>query len=261
MKKVYSRKGFWIGVGVVLVGLGISLFHGCSQMDSQSGEGQGWHIVVKRSIGPQREQWAGMVYESLKLVRGLDTQKVRKYQLADSSVVTYGRYSSLDDPNAQKDLKFIKSLASPEQGIRPFIDAHLEPISDPDPPIESDWIITNTKGYWTLQIGLFHGEKRKQAAVDVVAQLRNDGVPAYVFHGPVKSMVMIGAYPESAVKTPKTQEISQNLKPVDPDLRTWKTKYPYLIVNSGYARFKDSRGGQRLESQIIKIPRPGMSLW
>jgi hypothetical protein len=34
-----------------------------------------------------------------------------------------------------------------------------------------------------------------------------------------------------------------------------------LIVNSGYARFKDSRGGQRLESQIIKIPRPGMSLW
>ncbi len=255
------RKKIFLGGGAGLVVLGISLFHGCSQMEGQSGEGRGWHIVVKRSVGPEREQWAGMVYDSLRQVKGLDPQKVKKYQTADSSVVTYGRYLNLDDPNAQKDLKFIKSLASPERGIFPFLDAHLEPISEPDPPIRADWVITNTKGYWTLQIGQFHGEKRKQAAVEVVNQLRAEGVPAYIYHGPVKSLVMIGSYPETAVKVPKGQEISQVLRPVDPDLRKWKSKYPYLIVNAGYAKFKDFRGGQRLESQIVKIPRPGASLW
>lgn len=262
MKFHLSRsKKFWLGCGAGLVVLGISLFHGCSRMEGQSGEGMGWHIVVKRALGPQRDQWAGMVYESLKQVKGLDPQKVKRYHTADTSVVTYGQYVDLDDPDAQKDLRFIKSLLNPEQGIKPFLDAHLEPISEPDPPIQPDWVITTTKGYWTLQIGQFYGEKRKRAAVEVVNQLRGEGVPAYIYHGPVKSLVMIGSYPQDAVKVPKGREISQVIKPVEPDLQKWKSKYPYLIVNTGYAKYKDSRGGQRLESQIVKIPRPGASLW
>ncbi len=254
--------------GAILVLAGVALLVGCSETQdgslfgggSQEGGG-GWQIVVKRLYGPEREQLAMKVSEALKAVRGLDPAKVNKESSSDFTVVSYGRYSDLDDSRAKRDMKFIKSLMIPDQGY-PFSDAHLEPVPEPDPPIDPSWMIGNTKGYWTLQIAQFQEGKRKLCAVELTKELRKEGVPAYVYHGPVKSMVLIGSYPREAVRTTSRREISQMLKPVNADLKRWKAKYPHLIFNSGYARVKDARGVKaRMESQIIKVPRPGASLW
>ncbi|MFA5863460.1 MAG: hypothetical protein WC975_02100 [Phycisphaerae bacterium] len=246
----------------IILPVGVVLFHGCSGM--QRDEGRGWQILVKRYYDENRDQKAGLVRESLRRVQGINAQNVRINNFSDYTEIVYGQYSTLDDLNAKKDLQFIKSLVVQDQGVPPFYDAHLEQISEPDPPIQPEWVITRTKGYWTLQIAQFYGEKRKQAAVELVSELRKEGIPGYVHHGPVKSLVMIGSYPYNAVKMPGNQSISQDIKPADPDLQKWKADYPYMIINAGYAHVRDTQSKKQMgmiPSQIIKIPRPGASLW
>lgn len=257
-----SRK-ILCGIGVAaVIGVGGALFHGCSDTRDQ-GEGEGWHIVVKRYHDNLRDQKAGIIYEALRRVPQLDPGRIKKTTSADSVVVTYGRYASLQDPKAKTDLQFIKSLMIPNEGY-PFLDAHLEPISEPDPPVDPAWLLANAKGYWTLQIGQFDGRKRKQAAVDLTRELRREGKPAYVHHGPVKSMVTLGAFPYKAVTAPGPNAISQQPRAADPKLRKLKGEYPYLIINSGYGKIRNLQGvpgEQMMTSTIIKIPRPGASLW
>jgi len=259
-----KKRDRWVMVSL-LAGMGW-LTWGCASQETveKTGEGRGWHIVVKRCQGPNYDYFAGTVYVSLKQVRKLDANKVRKINFTDSAVVTYGHYASLDDPEAGADLKLIKSLMVPSQGY-PFLDAHLEPVSEPDPPIDPSYVLASTKGVWTLHIGLFHGENRKQSAVELTRALRGEGVPAFVYHGPVKSMVTIGSYPARAVKETSRKNSRYGIKPVDPDLKKWKAEYPYMIINTGYARFRTMEGQKEksglLESLIIKVPRPGASLW
>lgn len=271
--KLNLKMSVWVLVcGIVLAGaISLSSCSDAGQVGSTGSSGlldQGgerWTVIVKR-LKPGQERLADVVYNSLAQVRGVDRNKIRKQQVGGYIVVTYGQYSSLDDPNAQKDMQFIKSLMVPDEGY-PFVDAHLEPMPEPDPAVPADWMLEKTTGYWTLQIGQFHGPGRKQGAVEMVKMLRKEGVPAYVSHGPVKSLVTVGSYPENAVGTPGKGKITRKLMPKDPDLKKWSRQYPYLIVNSEYAKFKSIQGPKnqkvevRLESQIIKIPRPGESLW
>jgi hypothetical protein len=161
-------------------------------------------------------------------------------------------------------MKYIKSLVVPDEGY-PFVDAHLEPIPEADPPVPASWLLVKSGGYWTLEIAQFSETGRKKAAVDLVEQLRKKNIPAYVFHGPVKSMVTIGAYPEKAVGQAGKQKISRQLKATDPELRKWKREYPNLLINSEYAKFKTKQKGKnvefRLDSQIIRVPSEGEMLW
>jgi hypothetical protein len=151
----------------------------------------------------------------------------------------------------------------PDEGY-PFLDAHLEPMIEHDPSCPSDWLIANTDGYWTLQIAVWHGKNRKQHAVDFVRKLREENIPAYVYHGPVKSLILVGAFPYKAVDTSAKREIRREISPRDPKLKQWKQKFPYLLMNGDYAVIKTTVGAptnQRMESVIMKIPRQGESLW
>jgi hypothetical protein len=272
--KLNLKTGLLVLVGVVVL-MGIISLNSCSDTQTpgvadssgsaSSSSGEAWTVIVKR-LKPGQENFADVAIDMLVKVKGIDRRKIHKQQISGYTVVSYGRYPSLDDANAQKDMQFIKSLMDPDRGY-PFVDAHLEPMPEPDPKISADWALENTTGYWTLQVGQFFGPGRKQAAVDMVKTLRKDGAPAYVTHGPIKSLVTIGSYPEDAVGSPGKTRISRKLMPKDPDLKKWCKKYPYLIVNSEYAKFKTSQGPKnekvemRIESQIIKITRPGESLW
>jgi hypothetical protein len=259
MKK--SRYMILLAIMLLIV---VVLFHGCSSMQRSEGQAQGWQILIKRYYDENRDQKAELVRESLRRVQGVNPQSIHITKFTDHTDIAYGQYSNLDDPNAKKDLQFIKSLVAQDQGVPPFYDAHLEPVSEPDPPIQPEWVITHTKGYWTLQIAQFYGEKRKTAAVELVGELRKEGIPGYVYHGPVKSLVMIGSYPYNAVQKSGTQSISQDIIPADPDLQKWKANYPYMIINTGYAHIRETRSKKQMgtmPSQIIKIPRPGASLW
>ncbi len=261
----------YIIVCVLISVAGLAGLAGCSESQNNttlfssptSNNNQDWQIVVKRFVGPSRRRFAQLIYNSLIAVRGLDKHKVRKIDSDSSSAVVYGRYNGLDDPRAQRDLKFIKSLAVPNQGY-PFLDAHLEPVPEPNPPINSQYLLKNATGYWTLQIARFYGKGRKRAAVDMTNELRKKGIPAYVYHGPVISIVTIGAYPENAVKAGRKGKLIGQPIPVNPSLRRWLRKFPYMMINTQYVVFKSNQGKKksaRIASQIIRIPSENGSLW
>ncbi len=243
------------------------LLSGCTQLQNGTSfslsSRQPWHIVVKRVAGPKRKRIAILIFNSLQRVRHLDRNKVHLTQQRATSTVTYGKYNGPDDPRAQKDLKFIKSLAVPEQGYA-FLDAHLEPIPEPDPAVNQQYMIHNAHGYWTLQIGKFYGPRRKQAAVEFVNAVRNEGFPGYLYHGPVISIVTVGAFPENAVRAGNKGKFIGRMVPVSFKLRSFLKKFPYMTINSGYARFKSVRKkgiSERIRSQIIKIPSANGSFW
>jgi hypothetical protein len=76
--------------------------------------------------------------------------------------------------------------------------------SAPDPEAPPEWNLANTPktAYWSIEIATFAGDpRRKEAAVEMVRQLRENGEQlAYYFHGPTASSVCIGAWPRDAVK-------------------------------------------------------------
>jgi len=257
-------------IACFLIWLGFVGLVGCSESQSNATlfstpatNGQDWQIVVKRFVGPNRRKLAQLVYNSLIAVRRIDKRKVRQMHLDNASIVVYGRYKGLDDKRAKRDLAFIKSLAVPQQGY-PFLDAHLEPVPEPDPPIASQYLLKNARGYWTLQIARFYGKGRKQSAVDMTNELRRKGVPAYVYHGPVISMVTIGTFSENAVKAGRRGRLIGQPIAVDPSLKRWQREFPYMMINTQYAIFKSRQGKKksaRITSQLIRIPSKSGSLW
>ncbi len=269
-----KKSGIWISSGLALI-IAVVLISSCSESRQPQNSGDAsspsfslsrnqetWQVVVKR-LSIKQKNLADVVYESLVKVQGISADKARIIRDGDYLIVGYGQYPSFEDAAAQKDMRFIKSLGDAE-GRFPFIDAHLELMPEPDPQIPADWLLTNTKGYWTLQIGQFHGAGRKQAAVEMVKELRNQNLPVYVYHGPVKSMVTIGEFPETAFSSGSKKRVMGQFKANDPELRKWIQKFPYMVVNTGYARFKTKQGKTqqlRLNSQTIRIPREGESIW
>jgi len=236
---------------------------------SGPGNDGGWQIVVKRFRGPGSEQIARDALASLKRVRGLVAGRARIFHERGAVVLSYGRYRKPENPAARRDLTFIKSLMIEGRG-RPFLDAHFEPIPEPDPPIPSSWLLTNSGGYWTLEIARFDGPGRKSAAVEFLKTLRRRDVPAFVWHGTIRSTVTVGTFPEAAVKPLVARGrvvMAMGLKPVDPQLKKWKKKFPYLAINGQYRTYRKVLKGKateqagRWESQIIKIPKPGGTLW
>jgi len=228
----------------------------------------GWHIVAKRIHGTDHDRKAKWVCDLLKSSKGIDPAKVYMYNDRGGTVVAYGRYRSPRDRRARRDLKFIKSLGIANRGYV-FLDAHFEPAHQPDPSVPQQWLVTKSGAYWTLEIARFDSDGRKKSAVELVEYLRAHSVPAYVWHGPIRSMVTVGAFGKNAVSStraagPGRPVIITKPIPADPQLRRWKKEYPYLIINSSYINLRsqvdEKKVKKRLESKIIRIRQDNGSL-
>lgn len=129
------------------------------------------------------------------------------------SALYYGYYSSANDSTNQADLQRIKAITSGSN--RPFAEATLVKLNSSDPPAPSEWDVVNSGMHWSLQIGVYlDSPDRKQAAVEAVREARAQGVQAYYYHGDRASSVLIGAWPENAVRLAKPQENADRNKNV-----------------------------------------------
>ncbi len=235
---------------------------GCSQGVSGWGHADDrliWQIMVEQIVGPQHRDIAMNVFTSLKVVKGLAANQFRITHGTNSSTITYGRYSSIDDPNAQKALKLIKFLVVATDGGRPFLDAHLEPVPTPDPPVPEKWLLKNVLGVWTLEIAKYHGKGRKRNAVALVKTLRGSGEQAFVDHGLTSSIVTIGIFGANAVQQTVRRAIVGPPRARDPKLIELLKKYPDYLINGRYAKFTTTDGAgkkssKRILSRLLRIP-------
>ena len=172
-----------------------------------------------------------------------------------------GRYLSM--PQAQRDLKRTKVWRD-ARGLLPFAQALVMPLpaEQVGPP---EWNLQRTSGVFTVTVAEFYDVPeasyvgRKDFAVQSCRELRSQGLEAYYYHGPLKSFVCIGSFPESSY--PSIQEKGTVTRVIrDPRIQTILKRFPFLAVNGRqdlYVVEKDSGKPSRLAtaSYVMEIPR------
>jgi hypothetical protein len=168
-------------------------------------KGAQYTIFCRDFPGPMHVDYSNQAKSEL-----LKSTKLRGWyvlHLEDHSSLMYGYYKSIDEKSAKADRAAIEQITD-AVGNRVFKSCIVLPIDAPDPSAPPDWNLANlrqnesdTQHYWSLQIAAFRDNpQRKQAAVQMVKELRDQGVQSYYYHGESVSSVCVGCWPMSALK-------------------------------------------------------------
>lgn len=267
--------------------------------DEKRGSVEKYHIVVARPSGRMHRQAAEALKTDIGKAKGvvvidgknvnaeIDPLKLSVVHDEDrqQSTIYYGVYSGwqvLDaagrsklefEPTAYSDLQLIKQLKirDPATGVlQPLCpDAFREKISEPDPPCDPAWLIQNAPPgvAYSLQIGFYHSSPlRKQAAIEAVQKLRAEGVPAYLYHGVERSLVMVGEFGPQAVVEVGGGQKPKLSKEVQSFISRHGDAYKYNLDNGQiwYRNITDPLTGKTNRvaqlSFLVRVPRQGEDL-
>ena len=123
-------------------------------------------------------------------------------QKTGRSELYWGRYPAIKA--AQKDLAKARAYRTPT-GVAVYANAIILalPGKDIGPP---EWNLRNATGAYTVMVAEFYNlpeskyYTRKADAVAYCRRLRDNGFEAYYLHGTVKSLVTVGAFPDSSIR-------------------------------------------------------------
>jgi len=224
-----------------------------------------WTIMIVR-IQRANAQVAGNMLHVVITDAGLDGAYLD--HRTDGTMIAYGQYVSKTDPQAIKDLKRIRSIQI--DGEKIFERAILiPPTSESLRGSNSSYDLRGVKAkfgdraIYTLQVGIYGrvdyqqstdeelAEYRK-AAEQAVRELRGNGVMAFYYHAPARSMVTIGVFGArdfDASTMPPTQS---------DELSSLREQYPHNLLNGrGIEETVRTDSGKvtRLQSsQLVGIP-------
>lgn len=265
-----------------VVGLLLVLTGGCN--GSRGGEVHTIRCITVRAADAYTQ--AELMADSLKRVPQLADDLVSTRHHEQGSDVLYGRYTRRWDglrqkvvfrPDPAADLQLIKSLSYDSQ-TRPFMLAALEPLDDPMAGA-AGLDVANATGHWGLQVAVFYDTEtffqRRQAAIDYCRELRDGGYEAYVHHGPAKSSVIVGSFPEAAVAMTQRERqtltgrtvVAGEVHIVDPALRQLKLRFPYNLENGHkmFTKEADPQTGRVRKvphrSFVVELPKAGEIGW
>jgi hypothetical protein len=208
--------------------------------------------------------------DALKRTPSLKAENVRVEYDDQVTRLYYGTYCRRFDPESgewhmppelRRDMNYIRQLAS-GPGY-PFL--HCRPVpQDRGPAGPPEWDLTQADGEYSLLVAVYSDiEGRREAALEHVRLLREQGEEAYYYHDAGKSHVCVGAFPASALK-----ETPRGVPRIDaPDFVAAKRKHPYFAYNGRYiSNVERDASGQvisktRQPSRLVRIPKaPGMGL-
>jgi len=186
-----------------------------------------WTILCESVDGPAHVQDAAILKTRLIQASGMPDWYV--IHSDKDSTIYYGYYRTFDNPaekkRAEQDRDAVATLTD-RLGNRLIRGGVFVAVNAPDPVSPPDWNLLNApkNAYWSMEIATFSGNpKRKEAAVQMVREMRERGEPAYYYHGPSSSSVCVGAWPRDAVAeqgtgiTPKTGNTRDDAHNVDPN--------------------------------------------
>lgn len=173
------------------------------------------------------------------------------------SSLYHGYYKEREGAEIQRDRKAVAGFRD-KLGNMPFTNAVIVPMDSPDPASPREWNLVNSGGFWSIQIAAFQGNAlRKEAAVQAVRDLREQGVDAYYYHGPNASSVCVGAYPEAALQR-QEQDSAQTIDPTQP-IMVINGELPDYTRRQLQSGMKDRQGNpMRVFVQSVEIVDPKM---
>jgi len=191
-----------------------------------------WTILCDKIEGPTHVSQATILKSRLVQTTGSNDWYV--IHTENDSSIYYGYYRDLDNPAEKKRAETDRTRIGALLDVRgnPLVRGNvLVPVTTPDPDARPEWNLLNTPqdAYWTIEIATFAGDaKRKEAAIEMVKELRAKGKPAYYYHGPSASSVCIGAWKRTAVAEQGTgiDKAGQNRD----DAHTQSSDQPLLVL-------------------------------
>ncbi len=172
-----------------------------------------WTILCTELSGPYHRENCLALADLLRATPDIRSGEVRyEHDTANqSSRLYYGKYRRMRHPRTNRldtstrlrdDMFIIFNLAD-DQNRRMFGSARAVRHIQPEGLALRQWRLANAPGSYSLQIAVFYPEgdftQSRNAATQLVAELRGEGHEAYYHHGDVMTMVTIGSFDESAV--------------------------------------------------------------
>ena len=221
---------------------------------TSGGEGQpgaladaGWSIVLAAFTGPDARQRAGALADLVR--QRTDLPSIRVQDRGRGVAVVSGAYRSPSDADAQRDLD--RARAAQIDGQAPFQSAFLAPPSGkPDPGATPQFHLSRARtefgnqSRYTLQVAVYESPnpaEARRAAEQAAAQLRAEGLPAFYYHGPSRSMVTLGAFTAA--------EAGLDTGLPSPLLADLQRRHPYNLFNGRQLL-------QRVPGQRQQVPQP-----
>lgn len=256
----------WMVWGTVVLGLGL---YGCSE--GQTGgllplgnepppDNASFTILLCLVPGPNHVADAEAYKNTVAKATGW--RDVYLVHESEWSKLYRGRY--LSPHQAQGDLEQAQAWRD-SRGLLPFARALVMPLPAPKQVGPPEWSLLRTSGVFTVTVAEFYDVPeasyvgRKDFAVQCCRELRSRGLEAYYYHGPAKSFVSIGAFPESSY--PSVNQNGTMRRAVrDPRIQSILQKFPHLAVNGRQDLFVvETRSGQpaalATSSYVMEIPR------
>jgi hypothetical protein len=230
-----------------------------------------WSIVLAAFHGPNHEQLARNALLKVQTRAGLTAAYLERR--GEKTVLAYGRYPSPADPQAQRDLKQIKSFKI--DGGSPFAGAVLAP-----PELGGNGEGTGSipeldlrrvkaghhpdDAVYTLEVAVYMRTDKKPVSAKELAEfrraaeaaavtLRREGEHAFYYHGPNSSSVVVGVFGV------RDHDPTTGLESAA--LRLARQQHPDLLINGRGVRHRrpgvpdDSPNAWRMErTRLVAIP-------
>jgi hypothetical protein len=226
--------------------------------DESEASGQTWAIFLGRFEGANHQQKAEQAAQ--RLAGAADFADVWVAEEDDRSVVYHGRYEGSDSEQARRDLRRWHALHQRGQieaeGL--MLVPVMEGTEGGNPKHDLRSMSGNENAAYTLQIGFYddrYGENFRRAAEEAVAKLREDGHRAFYYHGPNRSMVTIGVFPEEAVTIGR-----DGVPQFNQQIQQLQEEFPHNFGNG--RKLKVTRDGETYNqpSFPVRIPEGGGSM-
>jgi len=264
----------------VLVGVGVVVLASLScQPNGEITTGGGelgvskdrYTILLLTLTGPDHVQLADFHLRRAKQFTGWSGLYVVNQD--DHSELFWGRYPT--PAAAGKNLQIAKRYVAPATQQHIYRMATIVPLPGEDigPP---EWNLKNAEGEYSYQIAVFYDIPEKQYigrqkfAVDYCRRLREKGYEAYYCHGPHNSLVTIGTFPRTAIRTeqvavvhPKTGDRFFRERNViaDPKMRQMQKDFPHMqVCGAGEVRSVYNPQTQKMDRLLtetgpVRIPQ------
>jgi len=197
---------------------------GCQTADTRTGEPTLTALLLEYE-GPEAVESARRLAGELK-AQGL--QEVFTVEGDQYASVCAGRFDSWKDPEADRMLHRIRRIRD-AQGQYPFVGVVLMPVPEPLP--KNPWPLRDADGQYTLIVASWQNPGRMARAQAYARDLRAKGHEAYVYHGPSKSTVSVGAFgPEIFDDASKVGRPDARPRIVAPEVRRLQQQFPSLVL-------------------------------
>ena len=182
-------------------------------------------VVLLEYKGPEAVESAQRLAGELR-AQGLDEAFIVPGD--QHAAVCAGRFGSWKDPAADQMLLRVRRIRD-AQGQYPFAGVMLMPVPEPLP--KNPWPVQEADGQYTLIVASWQNPGRMGRAQAYGRQLRQHGYEAYVYHGPSKSTVSVGAFgPEIFDDPGKVGRPDARPTVVDPKVKQLRQAFPTLIL-------------------------------